>query len=133
MNTAFDTAPRPLGGESEVPRLRNQSDCAEAQALVEQLLIVVKGDDEHPLSGMLDLLLQSVSQFERQHYRFDETEAKDRLSFLMEMGQLSVDDLSGVADVAELKAVLDGSRPVSTQLAMRLGQFFRAKPELFLK
>ncbi|AKU22378.1 hypothetical protein [Massilia sp. NR 4-1] len=133
MSTVFETVPLHLGAEPGIPHLRNQNDCDAAKVLVEQLLTMVKGDDGHPLGGMLDVLLQSVNQFERQYYRFAETEAKDRLSFLMEMGRLSVDDLSGVADMAELKAVLEGSRPVSAQLAMRLGQFFRAKPELFLK
>lgn len=133
MNAALETVPEQAGTEMDIPRLRNQSDCAAAKILVEQMLKMVQNDDGHPLSGLLNVLLQSVSQFERQHYGLGQSDPKDSLSFLMEMGQLSADDLSEVVDAAELQAVLDGSRPFSMQLAMRLSHFFRVKPELFLK
>ena len=52
--------------------------------LLMNFLLDTAGDDEdHPLSGLLDLVGDLVSKYEQEHHAIDQVEPKDALRFLM--------------------------------------------------
>ena len=101
-------------------------------ALMNSLLDVVGNDEEHPLSGLLELLGDVVSKYEREHYAIEPADPKDSLRFLMEARGLNQEALSTIVPQSNLSAILAGKRKISATLAGKLGNFFGVSPALFV-
>lgn len=101
-------------------------------ALMNSLLDVVGDDEDHELSGLLELLGDVVSKYEREHYPIEAAAPKDSLRFLMEARGLNQDDLSAIVPQSNLSAILAGKRKISATLAGKLGKFFGTSPALFV-
>ena len=101
-------------------------------ALMNSLLDVVGEDEEHALSGLLELVGDIVSKYEREHYVIEPAAPKDSLRFLMEARGLNQEDLSAIVPQSNLSAILSGKRKISATLAGKLGKFFGVSPALFI-
>jgi len=101
-------------------------------ALMNSLLDVAGDDEEHPLSGLLDLVGEIVSKYEQEHYAIDQASPKDALRFLMEARGLKQEDLSSIVPQSNLSAILAGKRKISATLAGKLGKFFGISPAVFV-
>jgi len=62
-----------------------------------QLLDVVGDDEEHELTGMLELLGPLVEDFEHSHYSLPDAEPGEVLRFLMDQHELKQADLPGLS------------------------------------
>jgi HTH-type transcriptional regulator/antitoxin HigA len=96
------------------------------------LLDAVGDDEDHPLSGLLDLVGDLVSRYEEAHHAIEAAEPKDALRFLMDARGLKQEDLSAIIPQSNLSAILAGKRKISATLAGKLGKFFGVSPAIFV-
>ena len=101
-------------------------------ALMNSLLDVVGADEDHALSGLLELVGDVVSKYEREHYAIEPAAPKDSLRYLIEARGLNQEDLSTLVPQSNLSAILAGKRNISATLAGKLGKFFGVSPALFV-
>ncbi len=101
-------------------------------ALMNSLLDVVGDDEDHPLSGLLELVGDVVSKYEREHYAIEPAAPNDSLRFLIEARGLKQEDLAAIVPQSNLSAILAGKRKISATLAGKLGKFFGVSPALFV-
>ena len=101
-------------------------------ALMNDLLDVVGDDEDHKLAGLLELVGDLVSNYEREHLAIEASEPKDALRFLIEAKGLKQEDLSGIVAQGNLSNILAGRRKISATLAGKLGEFFGVSPALFI-
>jgi len=100
--------------------------------LMNSLLEAAGDDEDHPLSGLLELVSELVSNYEQTNYAIEPAEPKDVLRFLIETRGLKQEDLSAIVPQSNLSAILAGKRKISAALAGKLGKFFGASPALFV-
>ena len=101
-------------------------------ALMNSLLDEVGDDEDHALSGLLELVGDVVSKYERERYAIEPAAPKDSLRFLIEARGLNQESLSAVVPQSNLSAILAGKRKISATLAGKLGKFFGVSPALFV-
>ena len=101
-------------------------------ALMHSLLDVIGDNEDHALSGLLELLGDLVSTYERSHYAIESVAPSESLRFLMEARALKQDDLRDMVPQSNLSAILAGKRKISATLAGKLGKFFGVSPALFV-
>jgi len=101
-------------------------------ALMNSLLDVVGEDEDHELSGLLELVGDLVSKWEREHFAIEPTAPNESLKFLITARGLKQEDLSTVLPQSNLSAILGGKRKISATLAGKLGKFFGVSPALFI-
>ena len=104
----------------------------EMTALMNTLLDAVGDNEDHALSGLLELVGDLVSNFERENYAIEPAAPKDSLRFLIEARGLKQDDLSSIVPQSNLSAILAGKRKISATLAGKLGKFFGVSPAIFV-
>ena len=100
--------------------------------LMNSLLDVVGDDEDHELAGLLELLGDVVSKYEREHYAIETAAPNDSLRFLIEARGLNQEDLSAIVPQSNLSAILSGKRKISATLAGKFGKFFGVSPALFV-
>lgn len=100
--------------------------------LMNSLLDVVGDNEDHALSGLLELVGDVVSKYEREQFTIEPMPPKDSLRFLIEARGLTQEDLSTVVPQSNLSAILAGKRKISATLAGKLGKFFGVSPALFV-
>jgi HTH-type transcriptional regulator / antitoxin HigA len=122
---AFDTLAhlRPIQSEADYDRL---------VLMMNALLAVVGDDEDHPLSGLLELAADMVSRYEQSHHAIKAALPKDALRFLMESRGLKQEDLSSIVHQSNLSAILAGKRKISATMAGKLGDFFGISPAVFV-
>jgi HTH-type transcriptional regulator/antitoxin HigA len=112
--------------------IHSKADYDRMVALMNCVLDVVGDDEDHPLSGLLDLVSDLVAAYEGEHYPIEPAEPREALRFLMEARGLRQEDLSAVVPQSNLSAILAGKRKISATLAGKLGKFFQVSPALFI-
>jgi HTH-type transcriptional regulator/antitoxin HigA len=101
-------------------------------SLMNSLLDVVGDNEDHALSGLLELVGDLVSRYEGEHHAIEPTEPKDSLRFLIEARGLKQDDLCAIVPQSNLSAILAGKRKISATLAGKFGKFFGVSPAIFV-
>lgn len=112
--------------------IQSESDYERMTALMNALLDETGDDEEHPLSGLLDLVSDLVSKYEQEHHAIEPAEPKEVLRFLLDVRGLKQEDLSAVVPQSNLSAILAGKRKISATLAGKLGKFFGVSPAVFI-
>jgi len=112
--------------------IHDEDDYERMQALLTSLLATAGDDEDHPLSGLLDLVGDLVARYEQIHYAIAAAEPKDALRFLIEARGLTQEALSAIVPQSNLSAILAGKRKISAALAGKLGKFFGVSAALFI-
>ena len=112
--------------------VHNESSYIQMVTLMNSLLDVVGDNEDHALSGLLELVGDVVAKYEREHYAIEPAAPNDSLRFLMETRGLNQEDLSAIVPQSNLSAILAGKRKISATLAGKLGKFFSVSPALFV-
>ena len=112
--------------------IHTEADYDRAVKMTNALLDVAGDDEDHPLSGLLDLTSDLVSRYEQEHYPIEAADPKDALRFLMEARGLKQEDLSSVVPQSNLSAILAGKRKIIAAMAGKLGGFFGISPAIFV-
>jgi HTH-type transcriptional regulator / antitoxin HigA len=105
--------------------IHSEADYDSTVTLMNALLDVAGDDEDHPLSGLLELAAELVSRYEQEHYAIEAANPQDALRFLMEARGLRQEDLSAIVPQSNLSAILAGKRKISGAMAGKLGAFFR--------
>ncbi len=122
---AFDTM-------AHLRPIRDQADYDRMVAMMNSLLEVAGDDDDHPLSGLIDLVGDLVSKYEQVHHAIEPAQPRDALRYLMEARGLKQEDLSAIVPQGNLSAILAGKRNISATLAGKLGKFFGISAAVFV-
>ncbi len=101
-------------------------------ALMNTILDATGDNEDHPLSGLLDLVSDLVFRYEQERHAIEPAEPKDVLRFLLETRGLKQEDLATIVPQGNLSAILAGKRKISAALAGKLGKFFGVSPALFV-
>ncbi len=112
--------------------IHTEADYDRTVKMMNALLDVTGDDEDHPLSGLLDLTSDLVSRYEQEHHPIEAADSKDALRFLMEARGLKQEDLSSVVPQSNLSAILAGKRKISAAMAGKLGGFFGISPAVFV-
>ena len=112
--------------------IENETSYKKMLALMNVLLNETGDNEDHPLSGLLDLVADLVSSYEQTHHAISAAAPHDTLRFLMESRGLKQSDLSDLVPQSNLSAILSGKRKISATLAGKLGQFFGISPAVFV-
>ncbi len=118
--------------EESLRLIRSEADYDRTVKMMNALLGVAGGDEDHPLSSLIDLTSDLVSRYEQEHYPIEAADPKDALRFLMESRGLKQEDLSSVVLKSNLSAILAGKRKISASMAGKLGGFFGISPAIFV-
>lgn len=101
-------------------------------ALIDELLDEVGDDEAHPLAEVLDLISAQAKAYEDEHVQIPEAEPREVLRFLMDQHDLKQGDLADVAPQNRISEILNGTRPISKEVAKRLAKRFHVHADLFL-
>jgi HTH-type transcriptional regulator / antitoxin HigA len=101
-------------------------------AMMNALLAVAGDDEDHPLSGLLELAAELVSRYEQEHHAIEAANPEDALRFLMEARGMKQEDLSAILAQSNLSAILAGKRKINAIMAGKLGKFFGISPSAFV-
>ena len=104
--------------------IHSETDYDRTVTLMNALLDVAGDDEDHPLSGLLELAADLVSRYEQEHHPIEAADPKDALRFLIAARGLKQEDLSAIIPPSNLLAILAGKRKISATMAGKLGTFF---------
>lgn len=113
--------------------IQTQAEYDRAVEFMKQLLDVVGDDEEHELTGMLELLGQLVEDFEHSHYSLPDAEPGQVLRFLMDQHELMQADLAHeIGSQSVISEMLNGHRQINARQADSLAQRFGVSPSVFI-
>ena len=112
--------------------VHTEADYDRTVKMMNALLDVTGDDEDHPLSGLLDLTSDLVSRYEQEHHPIEAADPKDALRFLMEARGFKQEDLSSVVPQSNLSAILAGKRKINAVMAGKLARFFGISPAIFV-
>jgi HTH-type transcriptional regulator / antitoxin HigA len=131
-NPAVQAAWKAFDDLAHLRPIHTEADYDRTVKMMNALLDVTGDDEDHPLSGLLDLTSDLVSRYEQEHHPVEAADPKDALRFLMEARGLKQEDLSSVVPQSNLSAILAGKRKISAAMAGKLGGFFGISPAIFV-
>lgn len=129
---AMQTAWQAFDAMAHLRPIRDEAAYEQMVGLMNSLLDAVGDEEDHPLSGLLDLVGDLVASYEQIHYAVPAAAPKDTLRFLMDARGLKQADLSVIVPQGNLSAILAGKRKISATLAGKLGKFFGISPAVFI-
>lgn len=112
--------------------IRNDEEYDRTVALMNNLLDIVGDDENHALSGLLELVGELVEDYDTAHFTIEASDPKEVLRYLIESRGLKQGDLAEVVPQSNLSAILAGKRKISATLAGKLGKFFNISPAVFV-
>ena len=114
---------RPIRTEKEYDRM---------VSMMNYLLDMVGDQEDHALSGLLDLVGELVADYDTKHFAIEVSEPKEVLRYLIELRGLKQGDLAEIVPQSNLSAILAGKRKISATLAGKLAKFFSISPAVFV-
>ena len=123
--TAFDQV-------AHVRPIRTGKEYDYAVTLMNELLDVIGDQENHPLSGLLDLVGELVEDYDANRYAIKASEPKEALRYLLEIHGLKQSDLAQWVPQSNLSAILAGKRKISAALAGKLAKHFNISPAVFV-
>ena len=114
---------RPIRTEEEYDRTVSLMNC---------LLDMVGEQEDHALSGLLDLVSELVADYDTNHFAIEASEPNEVLRYLIELRGLKQGDLAEIVPQSNLSAILSGKRKISATLAGKLAKSFNISPAVFV-
>ncbi len=99
---------------------------------LDELLLIVDGDEHHQLMGLVDVLSHLISTYEEAHVKSPKTTALNALKFLMESHNLTQSDLSDIASQGVMSEILHGKRTLNLRQIKLLAKRFHVSPATFI-
>ena len=114
---------RPIRTDEEYDRTVSLMNC---------LLDMIGDQEDHALSGLLDLVSELVADYDTKHFAIEASEPNEVLRYLIELRGLKQGDLAEIVPQSNLSAILSGKRKISATLAGKLAKFFNISPAVFV-
>jgi HTH-type transcriptional regulator / antitoxin HigA len=112
--------------------IRTEEEYDRTVSLMNYLLDMVGDQEDHALSGLLDLVSELVADYDTNHFAIEASEPKEVLRYLIELRGLKQGDLAEIVPQSNLSAILSGRRKISATLAGKLAKFFSISPAVFV-
>ena len=112
--------------------IRTEEEYDRTVSLMNYLLDMVGEQEDHALSGLLDLVSELVADYDTKHFAIEASEPNEVLRYLIELRGLKQGDLAEIVPQSNLSAILSGKRKISATLAGKLGKFFNISPAVFV-
>lgn len=112
--------------------IRTEEEYNHTVSLLNYLLDMVGDQEDHALSGLLDLVSELVADYDANHFAIEASEPKEVLRYLIELRSLKQGDLAEIVPQSNLSAILAGKRKISATLAGKLAKFFNISPAVFV-
>ncbi len=112
--------------------IRSDREYERTVALMNHLLEVIGDNEDHALSGLLDLVGELVEDYDANHYAIEASEPREVLRYLIESRKLKQGDLAEIVAQGNLSAILMGKRKISITLAGKLAKYFNVSPAVFV-
>jgi HTH-type transcriptional regulator/antitoxin HigA len=112
--------------------IRNDEEYDRTVALMNSLLDIVGDQEDHALSGLVDLVSELVEDYDTEHFAIEASEPREILRYLIETRALRQGDLAEIIPQSNLSAILAGKRKISATLAGKLAKFFNVSPAVFV-
>ncbi len=119
-------------GLAHLRPIRTKRDYDRTVHLMNSLLDVVGDAEDHPLSGLLDLVGEIVAEYDSRRLAIPRGNPREVLRFLMEQRGLRQADVARIIPQSNLSAILAGKRDISAALAGKFAAFFGVGPEVFI-
>lgn len=112
--------------------IRTEDEYERTVSLMNYLLDMVGDQEDHALSGLLDLVSELVSDYDANQFAIEASEPKEVLRYLIELRGLKQGDLAQIVPQSNLSAILAGKRKISATLAGKLAKYFNISPAVFV-
>ena len=112
--------------------IRTDEEYDRTVSLMNYLLDMVGDQEDHALSGLLDLVSELVADYDTNHFAIEASEPNEVLRYLIELRGLKQGDLAEIVPQSNLSAILSGKRKISATLAGKLARFFNISPAVFV-
>lgn len=112
--------------------IRTEEEYDRTVSLMNYLLDMVGDQEDHALSGLLDLVSELVADYDTNHFAIEASEPNEVLRYLIELRGLKQGDLAEIVPQSNLSAILSGKRKISATLAGKLAKFFNISPAVFV-
>ena len=112
--------------------IRTKEEYDRTVSLMNYLLDLVGDQEDHALSGLLDLVSELVADYDTNHFAIEASEPNEVLRYLIELRGLKQGDLAEIVPQGNLSAILSGKRKISATLAGKLAKFFNISPAVFV-
>lgn len=112
--------------------IRTEEEYDRTVSLLNYLLDMVGDQEDHALSGLLDLVSELVAGYDANHFAIEASEPKEVLRYLIELRSLKQGDLAEIVPQSNLSAILAGKRKIGATLAGKLAKFFNISPAVFV-
>ena len=112
--------------------IRTEEEYDRTVSLMNYLLDRVGDQEDHALSGLLDLVSELVADYGTNHFAIEASAPNEVLRSLVEMRGLKQGDLAEIVPQGNLSAILSGKRKISATLAGKLARFFNIGPGVFV-
>ena len=112
--------------------IRTDDEYERTVLLMNYLLDIIGDQEDHTLSGLLDLVGELVAEYDANHYAIESSEPNEALRYLIDSRGLKQSDLAEIVPQSNLSAILAGKRKISATLAGKLAKFFNISPAVFV-
>jgi len=112
--------------------IRTDEEYERTVLLMNYLLDIIGDQEDHTLSGLLDLVGELVAEYDASHYVIESSEPNEALRYLIDSRGLKQSDLAEIVPQSNLSAILAGKRKISATLAGKLAKFFNVSPAVFV-
>ncbi len=121
-----------LQSTARIRPIRDEQHYAEMVSLLNELIDVVRNNEEHPLSGLLEIVGELISSYEDAHYPIQDAEPRDVLRYLMDEHELTQSDLPEVGSQGVVSEILSGKRTLNVRQAKALAARFNVSSAVFI-
>lgn len=115
-----------------VTSVRTAEEHTQAIQVIDVLLEATRGNENHPLTDVLDYLANQVEVYEDEHFPIPEATPREVLLFLMDQHGLKQEDLADCASQGVISEILNGKRAISKEVAKKLAHRFHVHADLFI-
>lgn len=118
--------------EPLVRRPRNKRQYDELAAHLDALLEMARGREDHPLSGLINLIADQIEAYDQAQYPIPEAPAHEVLVYLLREHGLKQRDLAELGSQGVVSEILSGKRKLNARQIALLAQRFGISADAFL-
>ena len=113
---------------------KNEKELDKLIGILDELLKIVGGNENHPLMGLIDFISYFIEKYESNRYYLEQKKASgiDALKFLIESHKLSQNDLPEIGSQGVVSEILSGKRELNVRQIKELSKRFRVSPAVFI-
>ncbi|OUD11983.1 helix-turn-helix domain-containing protein [Thioflexithrix psekupsensis] len=99
---------------------------------LEELLMIVGDDEQHPLSKLVDTLATLIESYENKHHPVPDATPAELLNFLMSAHDIKQSDLPEIGSQGVVSEILNGKRQLNLRQIKALSERFGLPVDAFI-